>query len=313
LCNPCTPRVTSFYSEWLAFVLGIAALHFLVLPDFWKDPQIPQSAIWLLGLVAFIIIQALWIPHDYTAQPLIPALYIVWAALLAICAVWFRNRLGLETTINTIAWFALAGGILLAFSALIEFLDIPGWNAVWVARRQSVGIHGNIGQQNHLATYLTLASTALAFLYAQRKLSTTTSFALCLIFAFAIAITTSRAALIYNVAICLLAGTAYVITRTDHASRLLKVSGLVLFLLVCSQYLLPYVAVWAREMLTALGIDAKDYGLLTTLEKLGNVSGYTLRLSEWHKAWTMFLDHVAGRWHQYPVVPHQANQYLQMF
>lgn len=285
-----TAPLTSFYSEWLAFVLGIAALHALVLPDFWKEPQIPRSALWLFGLVGLIAVQSLWVQHDYTTQPLVPALYIVWAALLAVCAVWFRNRLGLQTTIDTIAWFALVGGVLLAFSALVEFLQIPGWNEVWVARRQSVGIHGNIGQQNHLATYITLASAALAYLYAQRKLSTATSFALCLIFAFSIAVTTSRAALIYNAVICLMAGTAYVKTRSDHAYRLLKISGLILFLLVSAQYLLPHAAVWAREMLTALGIDARDYGILTTLEKLGNVAGYTLRLSEWHKAWTIFLE-----------------------
>jgi len=284
-----TAPLTSFYSEWLAFVLGIAALLVLVRPDFWAEFQVPQSALWLLGLVGAIAVQTIWIQHDYTAQPLVPALYIVWAALLAVCAVWFRNRLGLQTTINTLAWFALVGGVLLAFSALVEFLDIPGWNAVWVSKRQSVGIHGNIGQQNHLATYLTLASAALAYLYAQCKLSTATGFALSLIFAFAIAITTSRAALIYNVVICLLAGAAYVKTRTDHSYRLLKISGLVLFLLVCSQYLLPPIAVWTRETLVALGIDAKDWGMLTTLEKLGHVAGYTVRLSEWHKAWTMFL------------------------
>lgn len=285
-----TSPLPSFYSEWMAFALGIAALHVLVLPGFWAEPQIPRSALWLFGLVVAIAAQTLWIQPDYTAQPLVPALYIVWAALLTVCAVWFRNRLGLQITINTLAWFALVGGILLAFSALVEFLEIPGWNAVWVSRRQSVGIHGNIGQQNHLATYLTLASAALAYLYAQRKLSTATSFALCLIFAFSIAVTTSRAALIYNAVICLLAGIAYVRTRTDHSFRILKISGLVLFLLICSQYLLPQVAVWAKEMLTALGIDARDYGVLTTLEKLGNISGYTVRLSEWRKAWTIFLE-----------------------
>jgi len=42
--------------------------------------------------------------------------------------------------------------------------------------------------------------------------------------------------------------------------------------------------------LVTLDINAKDYGVLTTLEKLGNVAGYTLRLSEWHKAWTIFLE-----------------------
>ncbi len=285
-----TAPLTSFYSEWLAFVLGIAALHVLILPNFWKEPQIPQSALWLFGLVGVIAVQTIWIHHDYTAQPLVPALYIVWAALLAVCAVWFRNHLGLQTTVDTLAWFALVGGLLLAFSALVEFLEIPGWNAFWVAQRQSVGIHGNIGQQNHLATYLTLTSAALAYLYAQHKLSTVTSFALCLIFAFAIAVTTSRAALIYNVVICLMAGISYAKTRIDHSSRLLKISGLVLFLLVCSQYALPQVAVWTREMLTALGIDARDYGILTTLAKLGDISGYTIRLSEWRKAWTIFLE-----------------------
>lgn len=285
-----TAPLSSFYSEWLAFVFGIAGLHVLMLPGFWAEPQIPRSALWLFGLAAVIAVQTFWIRHDYTAQPLVPALYIVWAGLLTVCAVWFRNRLGPQTTIDTLAWFALVGGILLAFSALVEFLDIPGWNDVWVAQRQSLGIHGNIGQQNHLATYLTLTSAALAHLYAQRKLSTVVSVALCLIFAFAIAVTLSRAALIYNAVICLLAGAAYLKTRTDHSSRLLKISGLVLFLLVCSQYMIPYVAVWARDMLTALGIDARDYGILTTLERLGNVAGYTLRLSEWHKAWSIFLE-----------------------
>ena len=285
-----TAPLTSFYSEWVAFVLGLAALHVLVLPSFWAEPQVPRSALWLIALVGIIAAQTIWIHHDYTAQPLIPALYIVWAALLAVCAVWFRNHLGLQTTINTLAWFALVGGILLAFSALVEYLDIPGWNAIWVAKRQSAGIHGNIGQQNHLATYLTLASATLAYLYAQHKLSTATSFVLCVIFAFAIAVTTSRAALIYNTVICLLAGAAYVKTRTDNSCRILKISGLILLLLVCSQYLLPHIAVWARDMLTTLGIDAKDHGILTALEKLSNVSGYTLRLSEWHKAWMIFLE-----------------------
>ena len=49
---------TSFYSEWAAFALGLAACFPLLSRNFWLHLTIPQSAVWLSALVVLIALQA---------------------------------------------------------------------------------------------------------------------------------------------------------------------------------------------------------------------------------------------------------------
>ena len=95
---------TSFYSEWAAFALGLAACFPLLSRNFWLHLKIPQSAVWLSALVVLIALQVPLVGHAYATQAWLPGIYLAWAAVLAVLSAWIREQLGLERTLTVFAW-----------------------------------------------------------------------------------------------------------------------------------------------------------------------------------------------------------------
>lgn len=278
-----------FYNEWLALALGLGASVVLLTSSFWKELFAPKIALYLLGLMALIAIQYVFIKPTYTAQTLLPLLYLAWAVLLVVLVTWLREQLGLETILRTLAYFLLIGGALHALFGVAQYLGLYGWLGWLIESRKIVSITGNIGQQNHFATHVMLATLALSYLFSQRRLSWGFAIVLLVLFAFVLALSGSRSVALYTIGAFTLSLLIYRKTKNDSHYRLAWLSGLLLALFLLYQYSLPWLNESLKEILTRLGFDTEYLEILTATQR-GAASGIEQRLVEWHKAWLMFLN-----------------------
>lgn len=279
---------TAFYSEWTSFVLGVMACFAFLQKDFWFRLEIPYPAIWLSAIAALIALQFLVTNQVYVAQALLPGIYIVWATALVILGHWIQRQLGIERSVTVLAWLLLIGGVLHTVVALVQYFDITGELAA-IIDQKSVSTYGNIGQQNHFATQITLASFALIYLYAKNQLNRILVTTLLVSFALVLTASSSRAAAVYIIAGFMLTLIAYRITKTTIHHKLALGSGLLLVLFLIFQGLLPSLNEWLKLFLSAIGFDVHGLDTLVMLQR-NAVGGVDVRLSEWQKAWKMFLE-----------------------
>lgn len=279
---------TAFYSEWTAFAVGIIACFPLLSKNFWLHLEIPRLAIWLSAFVILIALQAPFVGHAYATQAWLPGIYLAWATVLVVLSAWIREQLGLERSIAVFAWMLVVGGALSAAIGIAQHVDVTGILASFVDAKGS-SMHGNTGQRNHFAAQIALASFALIYLRAEDKVNRMLAVPLLAIFALVLTASSSRAALAYLIAGLLLALYPYRATKTPTHRRLLQGTALLLALFLLFQYLLPPLNDWFRYLLSAMGFDVSGLDVLVTLQRSA-ADGIDVRLSEWHKAWLMFLE-----------------------
>lgn len=266
---------TAFYSEWAAFALGVMACFPLLRKTFWLHLEIPHAAIWLFAVAVLIAIQTLFVDQAYVTQALLPGVYIAWAMVLIVLSYWIKEQFGLERSVTVLAWMLLIGGALQVMVGLVQYFATPGALA-FVIDPIAADVFGNIGQRNHFATQITLASFALVYLHATDRANRALSIPLLFLFAFALNISSSRAAAIYIVAGFLLSLVLYRAAREPVHRRLLQGTGLLLISFLAIQFSLPL-------------LDIDGLKTLTAMQRL-SMDGIDVRLSEWHKAWLMFLE-----------------------
>ena len=282
--------LTSFYNQWLAFVLGTTAGVVLLTRDFWHRLTVPAISLYLLGFAALIALQSLVIDHVYVSQPLLPGLYFCWAALQTVVASWLRTQIGADRVVHAFAWFVLVGGVLHAMIGLAQYFDYYGYLGYVIVHNPGIAIGGNLAQPNHYGTQLTLAAIALTYLYAVGRLSPYLASIMLLLIVFVLVLCGSRSVILYSTAILLFSALGYWRSHTNVHRRLLVVSGWLLISFLLAQYLLPPFAEWLQKTLVELGFGTGQHRLLTAMERLRGADGIDLRLSEWRKAWLMFLQ-----------------------
>lgn len=283
--------IVSFYNEWIAFALGITACLAFLTISFWRDPRIPRTGVVAFSLLLLIVAQSLWIERPYATQTLLPALYVAWAILLMVVALWLRAQLGLNKVITTLAWFFLAGGLLQGLTGLVQYLGIGGWVGAFVTFKQSIAVHGNISQANHFATHLTLGAVALIYLFSERRISAVSSFGLLGFFAFMVLLSGSRSVFLYTLSFGLLSYVAYKKRGPPTNLRLCIASLFFLLAYVCSRFLLAWIDPWLLENLATISENEHPFLYNTAIERLSSTQADAgLRTSEWQKAWRMFLE-----------------------
>lgn len=280
--------IIHFYSEWLALTLGLGTGFALLAHSFWGKLSAPKLAVYLFGLMALIAIQTILIKPTYTAQALLPLLYLSWAILLTVLVTWLREQLGLGTILRILAYFVLFGGLLHALFGAAQYLNLYGWLDGLIQSKQLVSITGNIGQQNHFAAHVTLAALAMSYLFALRHLSRGLVVPLVILFSFILALSSSRSVALYALGAFALSLLAYRKTGNDSHRRLAWLTGLLLALFLLFQYSLPWLNEWIAATLAHLGFETGHLEILTATQR--GASGIEQRLVEWHKAWLMFLS-----------------------
>ncbi|MBI3574547.1 MAG: O-antigen ligase C-terminal domain-containing protein [Gammaproteobacteria bacterium] len=290
--NPFHPApLANFYSEWLAIFLGLAACLAFLMRPFWLSLAIPQTAIFAFSLVVVFAIQGILLQRPYTAQLLIPGLYLSWAILLIVLAAWLRQCLGKEKIVEVLAWFMVVGGVLSAFTGLVQYIGFGGWLSQFVAFKQGAAIYGNIAQSNHFATHILLATAGLCYLFSRNRFSSVLTISLLTFFAFIASLSGSRSVYLYAFALCALSFVSYIRTRDSVNARLCFVTIFFFIIYAGAQYLLELIHPWLMEQLKDWSLNTDPFAYSTALEKLiAMPMDLEVRASEWHKAWLMFLD-----------------------
>ncbi|MBI3044738.1 MAG: O-antigen ligase C-terminal domain-containing protein [Betaproteobacteria bacterium] len=271
--------LTSFYSEWLAFALGLAAATLLLRKEPWREAALPVVAIVPIGLAAVIGLQAALGRVPYPEQALTVTLYLLWAVLLVLLGSALRRMLALTDVASVLAWFLLAGGILSALIGLLQHYQFPTPVDFLVARKVAQKVYGNLGQPNHFASYVTLSLASAGYLYACRRLHGALAGGCMALFLLVLALSGSRSTWFYLGALGVLALLLHVRRRDDGSRRLALAGGLLLpgFLVALGATTLPFM------------LPPAESPLLPAERLFQAADGIEPRLQLWREAWLMFL------------------------
>jgi O-antigen ligase len=272
--------LTSFYSEWLAFALGLAAALPLLGRNAWRDAAVPLIALAPLGLAALLTLQVALDRVPYAEQAFTAGLYLLWAALMAVLGHVLGRRMALDSIAGTLAWFLLVGGLVHALIGLVQHYHISTPFDFMVASKKWAAVYGNLGQSNHYAAYITLSLASVVYLYGRGHLAGAIASVCAALYLVVLALAGSRSSWLY---LAMLMGFALVLyrLRRDVASRRL---------VVFACWLLP--GFIAADRLVTLPFLMPEESLLTvtSAENLFQMaSGIRPRLVLWSEAWQMFL------------------------
>lgn len=166
---------------------------------------IPGAAMLAAGLAAIALIHA-WsgfAPVPKFAQ--LFALYLIWAAVLAIAATQLAATLGLAVLVRMLATAILVGAVVMAALALLQpWLPPLGW--IWLPPARG----GTLAQTNHFTTYLWLGLASAMYLRTKKLLSPRLFFAATALLTIAAALAGQRSSIAYLLA---LGGIAFLLFR----------------------------------------------------------------------------------------------------
>jgi O-antigen ligase len=271
--------LTSFYSEWLAFALGLAAALVLLHRKSWQDAAPPVVAIAPVGLIVVLGLQAALGRMPYAELALTATLYLIWASLLMVLGQAIRRELGMTPVVTTLARFLLAGGVISALVGLLQHFQVSTPFDSLVGRKAALQVYGNLGQPNHFAAYLTLSLASTTYLFSCRRLHGALAAGCVGLFLLLLAIAGSRSTWLYLGALIVLAVLLHRLRRDDASRRIVVFACWLLPGFIAAQWLvtLPFMAPAGGE-------------LVTSAERLFQMaSGIEPRLQLWGEAWQMFL------------------------
>lgn len=273
--------LTAFYSEWLAFALGLAAAVPLLRRESWRDASLPVIALAPLGLTLLIGIQALLGRVPYASQALMAGLYLSWALLLIMLGQLLRREVSFSTFATWLGWFLLAGGAAHALVGLAQHYGFhPAPLDALVARKGEPVVYGNVGQANHYAVSLALALASGAYLYARRALGGALLGCAVALLATALALAGSRSTWLYLAGFVVIALTLLRLRRDDESRRLARAA-------IC----MPVAYVAAQWLVALPGLlPAEGPAMQSSMERLFHTAqGLHTRLQLWREAWHLFL------------------------
>jgi len=279
-----TRPITEFYTEFVAFALGLMALSLLLSGRYWRNLALPWIILAPLGLFAVLLLQLnLKMPAYYETQ-VIALFYLLWATLLIILGSILRQEFGLASVSTTLAYFFLVGGELSAFIGLIQHYDAHSFLDSYIVAKNHAAVYGNIGQTNHFANHISLALASLVFLFdndrTQIKLPAWAAILLSLPLLFVLPLSASRSPWLYLSALLVLALLFHMRTKKNTTGRKLVITSL---LLIAGYALMQW--------LVQTPWFAAPLGTITPADRLFEQAGGTaIRFYLWREAWQMFLQ-----------------------
>ena len=164
--------IPSFYSEWLSLACGCLALAAVAGA---APLRIPAVSLAPLLLLAVVLVQAAMGYSPYAELTAATGGYLVWCAALMGAGASLSSRFPLAGLLVPCAWAALAGALLNAAAAAIQYYE--GFAATIVAPafvvsplRDPHRIYGNLAQANHFASYLVIGANAALYLHKAGRL-----------------------------------------------------------------------------------------------------------------------------------------------
>jgi O-antigen ligase len=274
------PPIQTFYGEAVAFALGLAAIALLVSRPLWTGIRLPRVALLFLGFAALMAMQIVLGHAPYRDVNLLGALYLLWAAMIAMLANRIVQVVGTAHFASWLAWFLVAGSLLSAAIGLIQLSGIHTPLAPFLLPQIHGRIYANTGQPNHLANYLCLGAASVAYLWSTRRMPWIVAFPICVAFIGVLASSGSRGAWLYAGAFIAFAALMTRRCPSPELKRLLLFAIVFMTGLIAAQVAMPDLSPVAR-----LPVASETIG-----ERMRADLSAPLRLRFWNEAWAMFRD-----------------------
>lgn len=267
--------IPSFYAEWWAAALGTLGASVFLRQPARLDLRFPLISLIPFSLVLLFLLQLVAGKVYFIHQGLLFALYLLWAALMALLGRVLAREVGLERLAEALAAGILAGGIVSLLIVVMQFLGLhPGLEFLFPTIGQQV--FGNLGQRNQFADYLWLGIISATYLHSRQRLGVPAFLAAALPLATCAIFTASRSVYLYIAAVGLI---TYAMHRRGQMPPQLwrGVSWVMGFCLLADL---------GKHLL-----GAADLALPTSGDRLFNeISSISVRLSLWQIAWQSFLS-----------------------
>lgn len=188
-----TTPVPSFWAEWLAAALGLAAAAALIGA---RRLPLPGAALLAMTFAGIALAQNAFGLAPVPQLATLFALYLVWAAMLACSGRHLAEQLGMARLIHVLASAILVGALLAA---------LLGFAQPWLAPLDWSGypLHsgGPLGQSNHLNVYLWLGLASALYLRVMGRMPRTAFWSAAVVLALAAVLVGQRSAFLYAVAL----------------------------------------------------------------------------------------------------------------
>lgn len=268
-----------FYREWLAGILVLAACA-LWLPLRGRAITLPRSAVFLLALAVYLLLQIPLVRVPYHEPAIGYALYLGWAALAVTTAAGVREVFGVDAVMRTICWAALASAVLAALIGAMQAFGVPAWLDLVVLQDKDSRVNGNLQHAGYFADQMLLGVVAAAYLYANRWLRTSSLLGALAVIPLGLALCGSRLTVLVLLLLPLSALMLWLREREPGTRRLLAASAIAPLAFIAWE--------WA---LRAVPWIASHWERMSTLTRLPHdASGMGLRWMLWEKALVIFAD-----------------------
>ena len=269
--------IATFYGEAMAFALGLVAVAMMATRTLWAGMRLPRIGLMFLGFAMLMVLQIVLGKAIYGQLNLLGALYVLWAAVLAMLANRLVGAFGAATLAAVLAWCLVAGTLI---SALIGLVQLFGVNTP-VAPLMLPQIHGriyaNTGQPNHLASYLCLGLASVGYLWSTRRLSLVLAVTACALLLAVLAASGSRAVWLYVAAFIVFAAVMDRLRPSAEFKRLLVFSIAIVGGLLAAQWVMAGLIPQPSIAVETMGARVQSEGMSSPV-----------RLRFWNEAWMMF-------------------------
>src|SRR5690554_2234917 len=266
--------LTTFYNQWSAIALSTLLLIVLFKKQRWQPFEIPWLALLPIGLLIIVVIQQQLGLFSYWQHSFMVGLYLLWTSLLILIGAQLKQLVPLEKLIPVLAWSLIIGGFLSAIIVVMQYLGLDA--STIILRHRSGGFAANLGQVNHLATYIGLALGSVLYLYLAKRINAGSVMITSSVQLIILALTGQRKCWLYVV---LLAVGGWLIARKADNEQTRTLAGKLLWLIplfVIIQLLLPL-----------LGTAIPDMPAQRVVE---GMEGSSIRLLLIQQAWAMFTN-----------------------
>ncbi len=276
--------IPAFYTEYIAFVLGMAALILFLAGRYWRNIALPWIVFAPLGLFVVMLLQMNLGMSAYYEMQIIVLFYLLWAIFLVILGAVLRKEFGLKVISIVLAWFFLAGGEISATVGILQHFNIHSFLDIFIAAKNHAAVYGNIGQTNHFATYISLALASLIFLFSASRMPVWVAILLALPLLFVLALSGSRSSGVYLFAVLVLSILLYwrgtVCTEGVVAKRRLLIASF--FQIIGFVFM---------QWLVQTNLFVAPTGTITGVERIfDQATNSSIRFYLWKEAWHMFLQ-----------------------
>ncbi len=278
----------TFYTEWLAFAIGLAALAAIAMAPSRNAVPIPGMCSGLFLLTALLVLQAALGQVAYPLRSATGALYTMWAGLLVMLGASLRSELGEAAVSRALQGWVAAAGLLAAASGFVQYyhLALPA-GAAYMAVQPANWMFGTVNQPNNFADYLGCALISVAFLHARNALSLLPALSIALPVAAGMALSGSRGSWAYVAIAFALVPLLRLGGHSREAKRVLRLASFALAVFLLVQILNLYTGIF-------VGPEGRPNSsgdrLMRYLEIGGATGERPIRVQLFLYAWLMFLS-----------------------